>query len=91
VTAAELSEDQVATALAVDATAAGTAALLSGWNERSVSAQHVLQRVAASPRLQRVAAFCAQAQGRTTGTLAEERIRALTSGLRRVREQRARK
>jgi hypothetical protein len=76
-TALDLTEEQLVAALAVEATAVGAATLLSTWNDRVVTAEAVLRHVMGSPRLQRVASFCAQAQGRTTGTLAEERIRAL--------------
>jgi hypothetical protein len=75
--ASELTEEQIVAALAVNATAAGAAALLSSWTERTITAEDVLRHVMASPRLQRIAAFCGQAQGRTVGTLAEERLRAL--------------
>jgi hypothetical protein len=86
----DLTDEHVIAALAVRATASGAAAYLSSWNERVVTAEDVLRRINVSPRLQRVAAFCALAQGRTAGTLAEERIRAL-AGPRRWRDRRARK
>jgi hypothetical protein len=89
-TTCKLTDEQIVAALAVEATEAGPAALLSFWNERSVTTKDVLGRVMASPRLQRVAAFCAQAQGRAPVGGAEDRIRAM-AGLRRPRERRARK
>jgi hypothetical protein len=86
----DLTEEQIVAALAVEATAAGAAALLTTWNERVVTSEDVLRRIGASPRLQLVAAFCAQAQGRSSSGLADERIRAM-AGPRRWRDQRARK
>jgi hypothetical protein len=86
----DLTDEQIVAALAVEATAAGAAALLTTWNQRVVTSEDVLRRVSASPRLQLVAAFCAQAQGRSSGGLAEERIMAM-AGPHRWRDRRARK
>jgi len=74
-----ITEEQIVAALVVEATAAGAAALLSGWQERSITADDVLRRVTASPRLQRGAALCAEAQGRSTRWLTEDRIRAMAA------------
>ena len=84
----DLTDDQIVAALAVEATAAGAAAILSHWNERRVTAVEVLQRVSASPRLQRIAAFCADAQGRAPVVDAEDRIRSM-GGMRRWRDRRS--
>jgi hypothetical protein len=54
-TTCDLTDEQILNALGVDATASGSAALLSGWNERRITAEDVLRRVAASPRLPGVA------------------------------------
>jgi hypothetical protein len=90
--ASDLTDEQIVAALAVEATASGTAALLSRWQERSITADDVLRRVTASPRLQRVAAFCAEAQGRAPMVNAVELIRARGRPvLRWGRERRARK
>jgi hypothetical protein len=85
----DLTDEQVLAALAVVATTSGAAALLSAWHERTITPEDVLKRVAASERLQRIAAFCGKAQDRSAGGLTEERIRAL-AGPRRWRERRAR-
>jgi hypothetical protein len=85
-----LTDQQIASALSVQATAAGAAELLSRWLERTVSAAEVIQAITASPRLGRVAAFCAESQGRAPVVNAEERIRAM-AGPRRWRDRRARK
>jgi hypothetical protein len=71
-----LAEQQVASALSVQATAAGAAELLTRWLEYTVTPAEVTQAILASPRLQRIAAFCAEAQGRVPVVNAEERIRA---------------
>jgi hypothetical protein len=89
-TTCDITDEQIVAALAVDATAAGAAALLSGWHKRTVTADEVVRRVIASERLRRVATFCAEAQGRSSRWLAEERFRAM-AGPRRWRERRARK
>jgi hypothetical protein len=89
-TTCELTDDLVVAALAVNASAPGAAALLSSWTERLVTADDVNRRIAASPRLQLVTEFCAQAQGRGVGSLTEDRIRAM-AGPRRWQERRARK
>jgi hypothetical protein len=89
-TTSDLTDEQIVAAIAVEATVVGAAAVLSGWTERAVTADDVLRRVLASARLQRVVAFSAEAQGRSSRWLTEERIRAMT-GRRRWREQRARK
>jgi hypothetical protein len=86
----DLTDDQIATALAVEATATGAAAVLSAWHDCTITAMDVLQRVEASPRLQRVAAFCAEAQGSSSRRLTEERIRAM-AGPGRWWERRARR
>ena len=85
-----LSEDQVLAALAIVATPVGAAALLSEWNECVVTADEVSQVIAASPRLQRIAAACAQVQGGSSSGLTEERIRSMAGPLR-WRDRRARK
>jgi hypothetical protein len=85
-----LTEQQAAAALSVQATAAGAAELLSQWLEHTVTPAEVIQAIMASPRLGRVAAFCAEAQGRAPVVDAVERIRAL-AGPRRWRDWRARK
>ena len=65
---------------------------LSNWHERTVTAEDVLRHVTASPRLQRIAAFCAEAQDRDPVLDAEELIRARARPvLRWGRERRARK
>ena len=88
----ELSDEQIIAALAVEATASGAAALLSNWHERTVTAEDVLRHVTASPRLQRIAAFCAEAQDRDPVLDAEELIRARARPVLRLgRERRARK
>jgi hypothetical protein len=89
-TTSDVTDEQIAAALAVQATAAGAAALLSSWTERTVTAADVIQRINASQRLQRIAAFCAKAQGRNAMSSTEERVRAMT-GPRRWRDRRARK
>jgi hypothetical protein len=58
-----LIEQQIASALSVQATAAGAAELLTRWLERTVTSAEVTQAILASPRLQRIAAFCAEARG----------------------------
>jgi hypothetical protein len=86
----DLADEQIVAALAVEASASGAAILLSEWNERVVTAEDVLRRIAASERLQIVASFCARAQGRSAGGFAEERIKAM-AGPPRWRDRRARK
>jgi hypothetical protein len=89
-TTCDISEEQIVAALAVEATVAGAAAVLTGWTERTVTADDVLERVMASERLQRVVAFCAEAQGRSSRWLTEERIRAMAAARQR-RDRRSRK
>jgi hypothetical protein len=84
-----LTEQDVLTAIAVVAGAAGAAALLSRWHERTVTAAEVVYHITASPRLQRVAAFCAEAQGRAPVVDAGDLIRA-RAGSRRWRDRRCR-
>jgi hypothetical protein len=85
-----LTEQQIASALSVQATAAGAAELLTRWLEHTVTPAEVTQAILASPRLGRIAAFCAEAQGRAPVVNAEERVRAMTGPLR-WRDRRARK
>jgi hypothetical protein len=84
-----ISDEQIIAALVVQPTAAGAAAFLSRWHDRTVSAEWVLARVAASERLQRAAKFSAEAHGRS-GVMDLDRIRAMARP-RRWRERRARK
>jgi hypothetical protein len=86
----DIAEEQIVAALAVASTAAGAAAVLTGWHERTITANEVMVRVMASERLQRLAMFCAEAQGRSSRWLIEERIRAM-AWPRRWRERRSRK
>jgi hypothetical protein len=84
-----LTEEQIVAALAVEATVAGAAAVLTGWHERTVTADDVLKRIMASERLQRVVACCAEAQGRSSRWLTEERLR--MAGRLQWRDRRSRK
>jgi hypothetical protein len=89
-TTRDLTDAQILAALAVAPTAAGAAAVLSNWTERKVTAGDMLSRIAASPRLQRTAAYYGDAQTRGGTSSPEDRIRAL-AGPRRWRERRSRK
>jgi len=87
-----LIEQQIASALSVQATAAGAAELLTRLLERTVTSAEVTQAILASPRLQRIAAFCAEARGRAPMVDAERLFRARARAvLRWGRERRARK
>jgi hypothetical protein len=84
-----ISDEQILAALVVEPTAAGAAAFLSRWHDRTVSTEWVMARVAASERLQRAAKFSAEAHGRG-GVMDLDRIRAMAGPLR-WRDRRCRK